>query len=224
MPLDLLPNLLDRRDHPLDRFLQPHRLFSGSTLSSHLADLEAVVGLFLALYMAGAVIVAGGIWVFVGIPRQNPSISAFASVFLAWLLAAMLEFKSANLIAGVKRLPNPRPVHLAIAQPPTALFLRPFVAAWWLANAAAMILMIEMFRKGASQGPSPDTDHELFIQTVNWAIIIGSTYASNTFLILAAGALLNRERFLLWLWRLRLILDVLIIVAIPPAVRFLIHH
>jgi hypothetical protein len=221
VPLRLIEQMLgadDRSAHPALRgFLSPNRLFGGGTLRSYLVDLEVVLGLFVARFLAMDVVVGGCLLILSALFRHRPRLDgpSLVACAVAWIIFSKLELKSIDMLARALEMPEPRPVHLSLAQKQTAFSFRPLLLLWWLAHAATTIAAAELFRRGASHTGPPGVP-QWFVWSINSMFTFGFAYASNTFLIMSAGALFPRERFVRAVWRMRFILDLLLATGIPP--------
>lgn len=210
----------DSTDPALFESLYPHRLFGGTTLWSNLTDVEVVIALFLAYWMAGTVIVGGGVVIVSAsvLGQPNWSGSTLATCALAWLALSVLELKSIGFVTRVRNSPDPRAIHLALSQRPE-MAVRLLVASWWLLHAGAAILVGALFKLGTSHEPVPSDVPPWFKWAIDRGFLLGFAYASNLFIVLAAGAVFPRERFLQWVWRCRFLIDVLVVIYVPPLIR-----
>ncbi len=123
-------------------------------------------------------------------------------VFLAWMKG------------GYDAHDHPLPARLALRQPRWPILLRPFVATWWLAHWASMLLLAELFfrlMKVDLAGGDATLAALLWVGKV--LLLFGAAFASNVYLLLFAGALRTGPGLVWQLWRWRLGLDLLVAIA-----------
>ena len=196
-----------------------HMIESGESPRVLAASMEARFGRFVSIWFTAAFLALGPIIIFRAIYFDRPPLSApaIAVVAAAYLVIAWLEYQSAIRIAGaVDALPEPYAVHLALSIKRFPIALRPFPALWWLAHAAVILLLGQLFHKGASiPDPGIDAQRALFRHIINFGFSLGFAYASNTYLLLAVAALIPRERFLRILWHLRIPFDLALAFILP---------
>ncbi len=118
------------------------------------------------------------------------------------------------LISQWTQSPVALPLAVVNRLPLVPLLLRPLPAAVWLGHfvaGAAMVTSIE----GVVSGQLNPLQMSMII-----LVLLGFSYASNTFLLAAVGSLTRNPKALDVTWRLRLVADVAVAVGLP-ALRFL---
>lgn len=197
-------------------------LFRDRSPAALLGGGEAFLGLVVSGFFAFCVVVIVGAVVLynawtAGYPRVERNL--LLALTLAWLPLAVAEWRSVvHYAAGLARVSHPVPVHLALTmlRPGRSTPVRVAIALWWLANAAAVVLLAHGFA-GRFTFHSPTAAERAIQIGVPIVVMLGAAFAVNTHLLIAVHALTRSERLVRGLWRLRVLLD-LAIALLAPAV------
>lgn len=102
------------------------------------------------------------------------------------------------------------------------LLLRPVLAAWWLAHflvAAGFGYGIELAGNVAARGRP--TGDRVLLHLVTTTVAFGWVYAANTYLVLTFASIRRSERVIEAVWRRRILIDLLVVIAGTAAARLI---
>jgi hypothetical protein len=195
-------------------------LFRDRSPAALLGGCEAFLGLLVGGFVAFCVVgMFGGVVLFsmwaTGYPRADRSVLTLLTV--AWVPLLIAEWRSVvHYSAGLARVAHPVPVNLAttMLRPGRSLPVRVAVALWWLVNAAAVLVAAHWF--GERVVFFQPEGIELVVQYgVPVVVMLGAAFAANTHLLIAVHALTGSDRLVRGLWRVRVLLDVALALAVP---------
>src|SRR5688572_14339472 len=173
---------------------------------------EAILGLIFASFL--------GVGLFIMVPivllsegkRLQPRNHVL--VWVAWGIAALVKALSLRFYGGgLEHATHPVPVSIAMRQRSWPLTLRPLAAAWWLANAAAMVALAEWVL-GQYVFFTPTIGQTTFRFVCTAGVLFSSALAANTYLLFAVAALFNNRRWVLAVWRVRILLDLAVAIGV----------
>src|SRR5262249_41358157 len=113
------------------------------------------------------------------------------------------------------------PLHFARGQLNQRILLRPFAAFWWLLQAAVTVSVSLVLTGAWKLAPALPRDNEM-PALLQLGYIFAFAYVSNLYLMCFAAAVTQSERAVHFVWRMRVVIDVVIAVAVH-SVRFG-HH
>jgi hypothetical protein len=179
-----------------------------------LAKAEPMLGLGFAAFLAFVILVGGAFsLLYVLLYSRALSRPLLSLLGVAWAALAVFEWRSVALIAqGLERASTPVPISIALHQPVRTALLRPIVCAWWLANAAALVVLAHVLVDGFSL-PHPSPRERIFQRATAFTILFASAFASNMYILLAATAVTRSARIVSNVWRWRFVLDIAVAVA-----------
>ena len=180
--------------------------------------IEAGFGLVMTAFFSLIVMAVGGLffvlnsWLY-GYPRlETPERVAFT---LAWIPVAWLEWRSLTFFFdGLAVAAHPVPVHVATQLTARRPVMRLLIALWWLAHAAAIVMVAEGFVHHLTPFNPSDVERVLYI-VIPLAILFGTAVAMNTHLLIAVFSLTRSERLVRWVYHLRIVLDLAVVLAVP---------
>ena len=193
-------------------------IFRDRSFLGVLSAAEAGLGLVMMGFFSIMVMVVGGVFVILsawlyGYPRLTTPTLVLLS--LAWLPLGWLEWRSLIFFCdGLAVAPHPVPVHVAKRLTPRGGVTRVLVALWWLAHAAAVVMVAEGFVHHLKPF-NPDTVEKTVYVSISLAILFGTAFAMNTHLLIAVYAITRSDRILRLCYHLRIVLDLTLVLALP---------
>jgi hypothetical protein len=186
--------------------------------------IEAGFGLVMMAFFSLIVMAVGGLlfvlnsWLY-GYPRlETPERVAFT---LAWIPVAWLEWRSLTFFFdGLAVAAHPVPVYVATQLTARRPVTRLLIAVWWFAHAAAIVMVAEGFVHHLKPFNPSDVERVLYI-VIPLAILFGTAFAMNTHLLIAVYSLTRSERLVRRVYRLRIVLDLAVVLALPKVIFLL---
>ena len=174
-----------------------------------------MLGLGFAAFMAFLLIVGGAFTcLYLLLYRPDFSRPLLTGIVVAWAALAVFQWRSVALIAqGLESVPPPVPINIALRQALRPRLLRPAVCAWWLANAAALLVLAHYLDVGF-RIPYPSPAERVVQRVTTLTLLFAGAYASNLYLLLATTAVTHRERTVTAVWRWRFALDIALAFAV----------
>ena len=193
-------------------------LFRERSFLGVVGAIEAGLGLIAMAFFSLIVMAAGGLlfilnsWLYEYPRVELPQLVALS---IAWVPVAWLEWRSLLFfLDGLAIATHPVPVHVATRLPARGVAVRMLTALWWLGHAAAVVMFAEAFIHHIKTF-NPSTAEKVLQIVIPLAMLFGAAFAMNTHLLIAVFSLTRSERLIRWIYHLRIVLDVAVVLAVP---------
>lgn len=182
-----------------------------------LGDIEVFVGLLLAAFVFLVVIgIGGGIILAQEWPRLSMPMKSCLGLGYAALM--ICEVRSLGWIThGLQVKHSPRAVWLAMSLRERGFPGNAMLAAWWLVHLAAILtagIMLDIAISSLGKQTGDHGNSRLAAPIAGVLALFFATYMSSSFLVLAVGSLCRRETLLRKVWRIRALIDAVVVIGI----------
>lgn len=185
-------------------------------VSRAVGDIEAFCGVVVAGLLS-LMILLGAVYVVIA-PWLDPSSNrlTFSHPWIIYtcgsavLIAEVLSF--ALMIRAMQRSKQKRLLALAEAHPRFPVLFRPLVFLWWTAHACLIAIAGHYITLRIRIVEDPDAYQRGVTDLIRAMFAVGISFSTNSYLMLMAASLTRRRGVLLWVFRLRLIADVALII------------
>jgi hypothetical protein len=186
------------------------------SLLTRFEHFEAKLGLVCMCFFS-AIVIVGGIVVFayaIQYSKWRPALGTTGMLVLAWFVVAILEALSLRFYAThLETAEDPVGLHMALTQFDRPVWMRPFLASWWLANCVSLLYTAHQFCDLIRLYHPTLAERMVEVSAkfhAMWSVSVGC----NVLVLLGVASMLPSTRLLQFLWRARIAVDLVIAFAI----------
>lgn len=191
------------------RYRSERAFFRTTTWKQRLDDLDAVAGI-IALGLLTVIIVVSAflLLIQVALVQFGFSIPLRIGSAIGLIAMAILQFRTcAFVISGLTEAAHPRSVQLALRQRFRCNWQKAVIGFWWMINAVSIIALGEFVTFFVRVNTTTEAHATWIYRGFVFLTLLGSSFMANTFILLAGALLRRRRSSVLFIWRIRVLID-----------------